>query len=110
MKRRNSILIEDSSTSNNFHESKKRNEKDALKVVENIHRVSNTVALSSKKQIDHSIYWKLVVQDFAKKLDNSAREKDLHKEQAIGFHYYIYYIFSNSFFYLLIYNLIGYFD
>lgn len=38
----------------------------------------------SKKQYDHSNYWKNVVQDFAKKIDDSAREKDMHKEQAIG--------------------------
>lgn len=39
----------------------------------------------SKKQIDHTLYWKIIVQDFAKKLDDSAREKDIQKEQAIGF-------------------------
>jgi hypothetical protein len=39
---------------------------------------------SSKKHFDHSNYWKIVAQDFAKKLDDSAREKDIHKEQAIG--------------------------
>lgn len=38
----------------------------------------------SKKQIDHSNYWKIVVQDFAKKIEDSAREKDYHKEQSIG--------------------------
>lgn len=38
----------------------------------------------SKKQIDHTLYWKIIVQDFAKKLDDSAREKDIQKEQAIG--------------------------
>jgi hypothetical protein len=45
---------------------------------------TNHVSLS-KKQIDHTLYWKIIVQDFAKKLDDSAREKDIQKEQAIGY-------------------------
>ena len=46
---------------------------------------NNNNNFSSKKQIDHSNYWKIVVQEFAKKLDDSDREKDIHKEQAIGY-------------------------
>lgn len=59
----------------------KINDSDALKLVGNI---PSAAEISAKKQIDHSLYWKIVAQDFAKKLDDSAREKDLHKEQAIG--------------------------
>jgi hypothetical protein len=43
-----------------------------------------TSVISAKKLFDHSNYWKIVAQDFAKKLDDSAREKDIHKEQASG--------------------------
>ena len=43
---------------------------------------ANTIC---KKQIDHSLYWKVIVQDYAKNLDDSAREKDLFREQALGY-------------------------
>ena len=42
----------------------------------------------SKKQYDHSNYWKVVVQDYAKTIDDCEREKDSNKEQAIGYIYY----------------------
>ena len=38
----------------------------------------------SKKQYDHSNYWKNIVQDYAKKLDDAAHEKNINKEQAVG--------------------------
>lgn len=44
-----------------------------------------TSVISAKKLFDHSNYWKIVAQDYAKKLDDSAREKDIHKEQASGY-------------------------
>jgi hypothetical protein len=44
----------------------------------------NTNIVISKKQYDHSNYWKIVVQDYAKKLDDYARDRDMNKEQAIG--------------------------
>lgn len=61
----------DNQTSINDLEIKKRNS-----------RIKNFV---SKKQADYCLYWKNVAQDYTKKLDDSAREKDIHKEQAIGF-------------------------
>jgi hypothetical protein len=58
----------------------------SYKVVDNMRKLSTISSnlLCSKKQIDHSLYWKEIVQDYAKNLDDSAREKDIHKEQAIG--------------------------
>lgn len=76
-------------SSNDFIEKQKQRcseTRDKLKSVDsNIFKNINQNVLFSKKQIDHSLYWKIVVQDFAKKLDDSAREKDLQKDQAIGF-------------------------
>ncbi len=43
---------------------------------------------SVKKKCDHSNYWKIVVQDYAKKIDDSIRDKDYYKEQAIRFNQY----------------------
>ena len=48
-----------------------------------LRKMSESNTLASKKQIDHSLYWKVIVQDYAKNMDESAREKDLNKEQAI---------------------------
>ena len=53
--------------------------------------VNNTRNMkSAKKKCDHSNYWKIVVQDYAKKIDDSAREKDYYKEQAIRFKQILY--------------------
>lgn len=48
-------------------------------------RNSRLKGFVSKKQADYCLYWKNVAQDYTKKLDDSAREKDIHKEQAIGY-------------------------
>lgn len=60
----------------------------AFKLVGNINNANNNSnskqTSCNKKHFDHSNYWKIVAQDFAKKLDDSAREKDMHKEQATG--------------------------
>lgn len=58
--------------------------RNAMKSSPNAMKNYNTGVTISKKQYDHSNYWKIVVQDYAKKLDDSAREKDFNKEQAIG--------------------------
>ena len=76
-------IILDSSSNCYLNETNKINQ--PFNVVETIQKVSGSQTLTSKKQIDHSLYWKIVVQDYAKKLDDSAREKDLHKEQALGY-------------------------
>jgi hypothetical protein len=46
--------------------------------------INNSPSTICKKQIDHSLYWKVIVQDYAKNLADTAREKDLYKEQALG--------------------------
>lgn len=61
----------------------------ALKMMDGIRKMSASCLLRPysshhKKQVDHSLYWKIIVQDYAKNLDESAREKDLHKEQVVG--------------------------
>jgi hypothetical protein len=66
----------------------------SFKATENIRKLSSmsiSALLFSKKQIDHSLYWKEIVQDYAKNLDDSAREKDIHKEQAYGLLFFFLY-------------------
>ncbi len=47
-------------------------------------RNTSTSAHASKKHYDHSNYWKIVVQDYAKKVEDSTREKQgaYNKDQA----------------------------
>ncbi len=80
--RRKSLLIEDNRRS--FIENHKQNEKDSYKIFGKINKFSSSNTFSSKKQIDHSLYWKIVVQDYVKKLDSENLEKDSNKQQAIG--------------------------
>jgi hypothetical protein len=64
-------------------EKNKKHEKDSYKLFGKINKLSSST-LSSKKQIDHSLYWKIVVQDYVKKLDSENLEKVSYKQQAIG--------------------------
>jgi hypothetical protein len=48
--------------------------------------VGHGVAITEEQIHDHSNYWKMVVQDYAKKIEDSTRDKDgVYKEQAIRF-------------------------
>ena len=70
----------------NLDESSKRNLIDSEVSTD----FTNTKNIKSvKKKHDNSNYWKIVVQDYAKKIDDSAREKDLNKEQAIRYANYL---------------------
>ena len=66
--------------------------KDKPRTSEARHSSHHIVSPLMRKQIDHTLYWKIIVQDFAKKLDDSAREKDIQKEQAIGLNIYFEFI------------------
>ena len=87
-KRKSLVIEEDDNIAN--QNNKRSDHTDAFKIIGNINNTTtsnstnNKQNVSAKKHFDHSNYWKIVAQDFAKKLDDSAREKDLHKEQATG--------------------------